>query len=262
LAVALIVAGCSSSSGSSASTTSTMARPTGAGKSLAGPTWVLRDPGALGAGGADAVVTARFDAGTVGGSAGCNRYTGSYRLDGSRLSISTNLATTQMACAPDLAAVERAYLDRLGQVARYAIDDGVLTLSDSRGRARLRYTSSTGAAALAGRWQVVMLYTGDAVQSPEPGSTITAEFGDGTVQGNGGCNQYSGPFRVSADTISIGPLQATKMACMTAALTTQEQHYLDALQGARTYAVAGPRLELFRADGGTAVLFERDPTSG
>lgn len=82
------------------------------------------------------------------------------------------------------------------------------------------------------------------------------------LRGNGGCDKSSGPFEVSGGTISIGPLRSTMMACTSAALTTQEQHYLDALQAARTYAVAGPRLELFRADGGIAVLFERDPSTG
>jgi heat shock protein HslJ len=44
-------------------------------------------------------ISATFDSpqGTVGGSAGCNRYSGSYRMSGSRLSIG-RLTHTEMAC--------------------------------------------------------------------------------------------------------------------------------------------------------------------
>ena len=36
---------------------------------------------------------------------------------------------------------------------------------------------------------------------------------DGTVSGNSGCNQYSGPYRVDGDKISVRPVRATLMGC-------------------------------------------------
>ena len=47
------------------------------------------------------------------------------------------------------------------------------------------------------------------------------------------------------------------MACTDAAVSTQEQQYLQALELAKTFEVVGDRLSLFRADGGYAVVFER-----
>ncbi len=44
------------------------------------------------------------------------------------------------------------------------------------------------------------------------------------------------------------------------ALSTQEQHYLAALQLAKTYRIRGDQLELQREGGTIAVTFERAPT--
>jgi heat shock protein HslJ len=36
---------------------------------------------------------------------------------------------------------------------------------------------------------------------------------DGTLSGNAGCNEYSGPYTVTGNQIKIGPLTSTMMAC-------------------------------------------------
>jgi heat shock protein HslJ len=78
-------------------------------------------------------VTAEFSAdGTVSGSAGCNRYSGSYTWTGDRLSFSA-LASTKMACADDVMAQEGAFLTSMAEVASFAIEGSQLTLSDGSG---------------------------------------------------------------------------------------------------------------------------------
>ncbi len=47
----------------------------------------------------DTEITARFEGGKVGGSAGCNSYFGSYTISGNSISIGT-LTTTLMYCFP------------------------------------------------------------------------------------------------------------------------------------------------------------------
>ncbi len=64
-------------------------------------------------------------------------------------------------------------------------------------------------------------------------------------------------YDVKGDTIKLGPFRSTLKACTDPALATQEQKYLAALELATTFQVTGPRLELFRADGGIAATFER-----
>ena len=78
-------------------------------------------------------VTAAFTAdATVSGSAGCNRYSGSYTWTGDQLSFSP-LATTKMACADDVMAQESAFLASMEQVASLAIEGSQLTLADGSG---------------------------------------------------------------------------------------------------------------------------------
>jgi heat shock protein HslJ len=59
----------------------------------------------------------------IGGSAGCNAYSGTYRLDGQSLTIPGPLATTMRACAEDVMAQETVFLTNLQAVAGYKLDN-------------------------------------------------------------------------------------------------------------------------------------------
>jgi len=61
-------------------------------------------------------------------------------------------------------------------------------------------------------------------------STIAFQAG-GKVTGNGGCNRYFGPARISGGRIDIEHLGSTRMACPPA-IMDQEHRFLDALQKA------------------------------
>lgn len=220
---------------------------------LEGRQWLLTT--ALTDGAADVAVTAQFAKGSMSGNSGCNSYTTSYTVTGSSLTLGANIAGTKMACPPVPTAVERAYLARLPKVGKYAVKGSTLTLSDNSGTTLLTYDESRGASALAGSWEVTGYYTGTGVQSPAVGSKLTAAFADPQVSGDAGCNTFSGEFTVTGSTFEIGALASTQMACADPAVSTQEQQYLAALQAATTYAVAGSRLDLMRADGGYAVTF-------
>ena len=87
---------------------------------------------------------ATFTDETVGGSTGCNRFTGLYSVDGGSLGIGA-LALTRMACAPPADAVERAYVSALGRVAGWRSDGAELVLLDGYGAELLRYRTATPA---------------------------------------------------------------------------------------------------------------------
>jgi heat shock protein HslJ len=71
----------------------------------------------------DTTLTADFGADNlIGGSAGCNTYSGAYQVDGLSLTIPGPLATTMMACADDVMAQETVFLTNLQAVAGYKID--------------------------------------------------------------------------------------------------------------------------------------------
>lgn len=107
------------------------------GASLRGVLWVLAS-GLDVAGGERAAPSATFANGTVAGSTGCNRFTGTYTIDGDKLEIG-RVATTRMACAPPADAVEREYLAALGRVAAWRTETGELALVDANGAELLRY---------------------------------------------------------------------------------------------------------------------------
>ena len=250
LAVALGAAACSDDDASSKSSSSDAVALTGA-------NWVLTDQVSLGTPLAGVAVSAVFDASQISGSSGCNRYFGPYTVKGSAMTIGSNLGGTQIACQGAPATVERAYLARIVKVTSYAIDGTTLTLSGS-GKPLLVYRASVGADALAGGWNATSVYTGDAIQSTVAGSALTLEFADARASGNAGCNTFSGDYKLSGqDGIKIGPLAATRRACVDPAVTIQEQQYTAALELATTYQVTGDQLTLFRPGGTIAATFER-----
>lgn len=73
--------------------------------------------------------TLTFDPqGQVAGRAGCNRYTGSYRVQGAQLSVG-DVATTRMVCVPALMDQETRFLKLLDQVRAFQLQrDGSLVL--------------------------------------------------------------------------------------------------------------------------------------
>jgi heat shock protein HslJ len=91
------------------------------------------------------------------------------------------------------------------------------------------------------------------------GTTITADFGeDGTLAGNSGCNDYSGPSKVTGNQIGIGPLSSTRKACSDpAGVMEQEAQYLAALENAEVFVVEGDSLELREVDGTVMAKFTR-----
>jgi len=216
--------------------------------------WVLTDRVSLGTPLDDVAVNAIFGAKRVEGSSGCNGYTSSYTTSGSRMTITNDGVSTLMACEGAAGEVETKYLAALARVGRWRITGTTLTLSTRGGRRLLVYRASLGAQALRGSWEITGLDTGSAISSPVVGSTLSLEFTAKEASGDGGCNTFSGAYEVrGTDAIAIGPLASTLRACADAAIGTQEQQYLAALELAKTYQVTGNQLTLFR-DGGTIAV--------
>jgi heat shock protein HslJ len=87
------------------------------------------------------VATLRLDGGQASGSGGCaNTFGGGYTLDGSSLTFADELTTTLAACVDeDALVVEDALFAALPEVAGWAIDDGVLQLTDAEASALLTF---------------------------------------------------------------------------------------------------------------------------
>ena len=85
---------------------------------------------------AEVIVDARFAAGTIAGSSGCNSYAGPATVTGSAIKIGP-LAGTKMACEAPASDVEAAYLANLANAASFTATADALTIFASNGPAIL-----------------------------------------------------------------------------------------------------------------------------
>jgi heat shock protein HslJ len=76
--------------------------------------------------------------GRLSGHGGCNRFSSSYRLDASMLSIEP-LGMTRMACPPAVMSIEIAFIEALQSVATVAHRDGRIALRNADGQATTRF---------------------------------------------------------------------------------------------------------------------------
>jgi heat shock protein HslJ len=203
------------------------------------------------------VAGAVFADGMATGSTGCNRYHAPYELDGPALRLGP-AAMTMMACDPARTAVERAFTAALTDVRGWELADGELRLLDGAGRTLLLFRAAGGPAFTGTPWVADGINNGrGAVASVVAGTEVRATFGaDGRVTGSGGCNRFFGPYERRDETIRIGPLAGTRMACPEpAGAAEQEAAFLGAMERATTWSIREDRLELRAADGALEVGF-------
>jgi heat shock protein HslJ len=98
-------------------------------------------------------------------------------------------------------------------------------------------------------WLVTILNS----QPPLPDTELTLNFGgEGTANGNAGCNDFNGAYTVSGEGLVIGPLTATQRLCAEE-INAQERAYLSALQAAGSFSLEGNQL-IIRDNAGLEIL--------
>ncbi|MGV3657003.1 MAG: META domain-containing protein [Chitinophagaceae bacterium] len=109
-------------------------------------------------------------------------------------------------------------------------------------------TASKAPAALNGTWALSVFPSGDKTFAEIFGQRrpeITFDASQKQVSGTTGCNRFFGPFTLNKDRISFGSnLGLTKMACP----EYDEFIFVNALQQADRYKIAGDQLELLSGD--------------
>lgn len=200
------------------------------------------------------VVEVKFSGGKLGGTAGCNRFFGSYVLgEANQLTLGSEMGSTQMACAPEVMDQEQQYLTLLGQVAAIDRIDDHLLLQDADSMILLKFVATEPATLEDTAWEAAGINNGKGgVVSTATTSLSTAVFAEGQLSGTGGCNQFTATYEIEGDQITIGPAAATRMFCNEPeGITDQEQQYFEALGRARTFSLTPEKLEL--RDGGGAL---------
>lgn len=207
------------------------------------------------------LATATFSDGRVTGSTGCNRYVGTFTLDGGSMRLS-GIASTLMACPPPSSTVEAAFLMALDHVEAFDLTAEGLDLQSTDGTVLLRFVPRPATPLQGTSWSAVGVNNGrGGVTSLVAGSAISARFAaDGRVSGETGCNAFHGPYALDGSRLRIGPLATTRRACPDGRLTEQEAWLLAALGRVTTFSVEGDELELRSEDGALQAGFRAAPT--
>jgi heat shock protein HslJ len=79
-----------------------------------------------------------------------------------------------------------------------------------------------------------------------PGGKATLAFPEASrVTGNGSCNRFTGTVVITGDSLKMGPLASTRMACVDDDVSKQEDTYLKALGAATRYVYQDPYLVIY-----------------
>lgn len=193
-------------------------------------------------------ITLSFSTIQAGGFSGCNQYSTQYATLDTGLTFGA-IASTRKQCAELISGIEQQYYTTLSIINHWSMSGDTLTLLNVTGDADLIY-ARMAPASVDGPWNITNVNNGQqAVVSVPIGVTANITFApDNTVQGFGGCNNFSGGYSVDGDKITIGPLMSTMKACEEPANSFEFQ-LMTALQSSTKWSVTNGTLDL-RDDSG------------
>jgi heat shock protein HslJ len=185
--------------------------------------------------------------------ADCNQVLGTYAASGSGFTLQLG-ASTLVGCPPDSVADD--FTRDLAKVtgSELASDQLALLLGPTGGH--MTFSPLPPADLVGQQWRLQSFNNGrNAVESVMLGTVVTASFGpNDMVSGSSGCNQYFGPYTRSGDSLMVGPLATTRMAC-DPPIMAQEAAYLAALQAATVLSIRADQLWLRDANGAIQAIF-------
>lgn len=197
---------------------------------------------------AQARATIRFeDDEQLGGSAFCNLYGGTYRLDDDGMTIEVG-AMTEMACDEPVMSMESAFVAFLDAVTSLRVDGDRLTLVSED--LELSFDAEQPEPLVGTTWRIDGLIDGEVAASMIAGTEAFLVLDeDGGLSGDTGCNGMIGTYEVEGDRLSIGPIETTERACADPAMNEQEAAILRALSATVSFEIQGEALSLSDGDG-------------
>lgn len=201
-------------------------------------------------------ITAKFVAGTVSGSAGCNNYSGGYVVEDTAISIGPLASTAAFCGEPEgIMDQETGFLEAFQSAATFQIIVNRLELIDESGELMASFKVAEDVGFEGVTWNIIGYNNGrGGVVSVILDTELTALFEEGTVSGSAGCNSYTASYKLDRSSISIGPAATTRKMCNEPeGIMDQESEFLAALQSAVEFTIDGDRLDMFNADGARAL---------
>jgi heat shock protein HslJ len=142
-------------------------------------------------------------------------------------------------------------------VATFEVKEKSLMMFDTNADVVLDFEILEPASLVGTNWLLTSYNNGKGgMQSVIIDTEINANFSeDGAMSGSAGCNSYSASYEATEDTIRIGMIANTEMACMDPeGIMEQETQYLTALQNAAVYLIRDDLLEI-RDENGSGVAY-------
>lgn len=191
-------------------------------------------------------ITLTIDADKAGGSAACNIYGGTVKIDGDAIQLSA-MSMTEMACLDDKAMnAEAEYMAALAAVTRWAREGDKLTLSGDDIVLTFGLRPPVPDAEVVGTtWVLDTLLQGDAASTVLGEATLVLAA-DGTFIGSTGCRELTGNYEISGDAIDFSDVTAT--GDCTRELRGQDGLVVDVVEGGVKATVDGTTLTLIGND--------------
>lgn len=161
------------------------------------------------------VVRMVFESGQLSVQAGCNNLFASYAVEQQTLRV-TAMGSTQMGCEQDLMEQDQWLAGFLEGGPSAVVDGDELTLSDGATELVLtdRVVADPDRPLEGTTWQLESHRSDDALSHIAGMEKASLRFdGQGRLQVDTGCNRGSATYAVEGDTVVIGPVMLTRMAC-------------------------------------------------
>lgn len=246
VAMASVVVACGSDDGETATDEDTATGSDGGGESFVGQ-WQLAD-GTLDGDpipmidGYRITMTLGAD-GSIGGTAACNSYGGTYDLDGSSITIG-ELSWTEMGCEPAVMESEAAFLAGLQRQVQLARSGTELTMTGDGAELRFSEVPPVEPAELIGTtWVLDTIIDGDTASSVQGEPTLFLDA-DGTFSATTGCRDLGGSYLIDGDALMFPEMRAD--GDCPEQLQRQDSSVISVLENARV-DIDGTRLTLSAA---------------
>jgi heat shock protein HslJ len=203
---------------------------------------------------ADSASTLTLDAGNLFGSTGCNRFRGPYTVGANTLTVGP-VITTLAACSSDaLNTQEQAILTALSGEVGYRISGDRLRISYDGGQQALNYQATPEPPLVGTNWRLASFGPTEAPTAAAEEPAATLAFDGTAVSGSTGCNNFSGSYTATGDSITFGPIASTLILCEE--LAAQEEAILMGLRDTVSFSIIGTELRI-SFDNGQQVLVYR-----
>lgn len=203
-------------------------------------------------------ITLRLGAdGTLGGTGGCNSYSGTYDLVGGVYEMGAELTMTAMDCGADVQEREELFLQglRLTDTVELA-ESGEMFFTGEDNRLRFTPLPALDPADLTGSWRITAVGR-PGQETPAEGEAFVVFADDDTMTGITGCRDLNGEFVLRGDEVLMTELSANGECG--AGLSDQDGLIVEVLGDGFTVDFTGESDSArFDSRGGTYLLAERD----